>query len=111
MENTLRYHLTITDGDKEVVKIEAPNEEFMLEKLGAFERSRRKVPLVVWPPKGAKKCKWCGDVTDGIDYCDAACQYDEQQELKYMHEELPGDSSFDPEYLAEQQDKSYNLYS
>lgn len=39
----------------------------------------QKAPLVIWPPAGAKQCLTCGDVTDGPDYCDCACEYAHNQ--------------------------------
>lgn len=114
MEHTLRYHLTITDGDKEVVKIEAPTEEFMLEKLGAFERSRRKAPLVVWPPNGSRLCKApdCGMPIDSGDFCDCSCEYAMFEDQTYKHCEAPDMLDSDTmEQLEEERDKFNNIHS
>ena len=114
MEN-IYYSLTLTDvkTGEDLVTLTAPTEEMLQEKLGAFERSRRKAPLVVWPPNGARLCKApdCGMPLDIGDYCDCSCEYAMFEDQRAKHTEQPDISAIDPEFLAEEQDKFLNIHS
>lgn len=88
----------------------------IFENLKAVARAQMKQaqspPPMIWPPVGAKQCKWCGDVIDAGEYCDVACQHDMMEDQTFKHCEAPDMLDTDTmEMLAEEQDKFHNIHS